>query len=75
MPDSTNPTVWIGCLACYYDGRLFTVWGPERVSWTDTADPASTGTTQINTWGQHMVPVEPPEISLPQDSEESSDRP
>ena len=41
----TNPTAWIGCLASHNEGRLFTARGPEHASWTDTADPVTTGTT------------------------------
>lgn len=40
-----------------------TAWGPESVSWQDTADPGTTGIAQITTWRAQMTPVESPDIT------------
>jgi hypothetical protein len=40
-----------------------TAWGPESVSWQDTADPGASGTAHITPWHTHMVPVEPSDIT------------
>ena len=37
-----------------------TSWGPVNVSWQETADPASTGTTPVALWLMHMAP--PPSL-------------
>lgn len=50
-----------------------TAWGPESVSWQDTADPGATGTVQITTWRAHMTPVKSGDIT--DKPAESSDQP
>lgn len=50
-----------------------TTWGPESISWSDTANPASIGTTPIAPWLEFMTSIEPSPVS--EDSHESRDQP
>lgn len=50
-----------------------TAWGPQSVSWQETADPAASGNAQITTWRGQMTPLESPDTT--QDPRESSEQP
>jgi hypothetical protein len=57
----------------YVPNNPINVWGPANISWQNTADPASTGITQIESWRQCMRPAGSV-TQVPHDPEDPTER-